>query len=254
MSTIFNKFDNAQSAFINPEDSTKKVVGFPDICVSTFSKNILDKFISMDGVVKIAAIYSANGESPVYKIRYGGKEIAFYMSLVGAPACVAGFEEVIAMGAKKFVLFGCCGVLKDNLVGSRIIVPASAVRDEGTSYHYLPASDEIEADSGSNNVLVSCLEKYNIPYVKGKVWTTDAIYRETVDKIEERKKEGCLAVDMEYSAMLAVARFRNIPFIQFLYGADSLTNDVWEPRDLSSYGLSDSERYMALAFECGLSL
>ena len=54
-------------------------------------------------------------------------------SRVGAPACVAGFEEIVAMGAKKFVLFGCCGVLDDSKADDNIIVPVSAIRDEGTS-------------------------------------------------------------------------------------------------------------------------
>ena len=75
--------------------------------------------------------------TPVYKIRYKNTDIAFYLSRVGAPARVAGFEEVVAMGAKKFVLFGSCGVLDDHKVKENIIIPVSAIRDEGTSYHYM---------------------------------------------------------------------------------------------------------------------
>lgn len=59
---------------------------------------------------------------------------------------------------------------------------------------------------------------------------------------------------MEYSALLAVAKYRNVPFVQFFYGADSLDNEVWEPRDLTDYGLSSAEKYLALALECGLTL
>ena len=90
--------------------------------------------------------------------------------------------------------------------------------------------------------------------MKGKTWTSDAIYRETLPAIQERRQEGCLAVEMECASMLAVAKYRNIPFIQFLYGADDLSSETWEIRDLAQYGLSNAEKYMALAFECGVEL
>ena len=203
---------------------------------------------------KIAELYTANGMIPVYKIRYKGTDIAFYLSRVGAPACVAGFEEIIAMGAKKYVLFGSCGVLDDDKVKDNIIVPVSAVRDEGTSYHYISSSPEIEADVHSVQALENVLRNCGFPYIKGKTWTSDAIYRETISAIQERRQEGCLVVEMECASMLAAAKYRHIPFIQFLYGADNLSSDTWEIRDLNLYGMNRAEQYMVLAFECGLAL
>ena len=210
----------------------KKIEGFPEICVSTFSENIIQKFASLKSVEKIAELYTANGALPVYKTYYKNQDIAFYLSRVGAPACVAGFEEV-----------------KDNM-----IIPVSAVRDEGTSYHYIAPSEEIKASEHSIRVLQNVLEFCGYSYVKGKTWTSDAIYRETIPAIEERRQEGCLAVEMECASMLAVSQYRQIPFIQFLYGADSLSSGKWEIRDLELYGLTNAEKYMLLAFECGLAL
>lgn len=205
-------------------------------------------------VEKIAELYTANGALPVYKTYYKNQDIAFYLSRVGAPACVAGFEEVVAMGAKKFVMFGSCGVLDDEKVKDNMIIPVSAVRDEGTSYHYIAPSEEIKASEHSIRVLQNVLEFCGYSYVKGKTWTSDAIYRETIPAIEERRQEGCLAVEMECASMLAVSQYRQIPFIQFLYGADSLSSEKWEIRDLELYGLTNAEKYMLLAFECGLAL
>ncbi len=165
-----------------------------------------------------------------------------------------GFEEIIAMGAKKFVLFGSCGVLNDDKVKDSIIIPVSAIRDEGTSYHYIAPSPEIEADAYSVQTLENVLVNCGYSYVKGKTWTSDAIYRETIPSIQERKQEGCLVAEMECASMLAVAKYRHIPFIQFLYGADNLSSDTWEIRDLNLYGLNNAEKYMVLAFECGLAL
>ena len=176
------------------------------------------------------------------------------MSRVGAPACVVGFEEAVAMGAKKFVLFGSCGVLADEKVKDKIIIPTSAVRDEGTSYHYIAPSTEISANEYSVQISEAVLKSCGYPYVKGKTWTSDAIYRETIPLIKERKQEGCIAADMECAAMLAVSQYRKIPFIQFLYGADDLSSDTWDIRDLALHGLTNAEKYMLLAFECGLAM
>lgn len=181
-------------------------------------------------------------------------ELLFFLSRVGAPACVAGIEEVIALGAKKLVLFGSCGVLNEEVANGKIIVPTVAIRDEGTSYHYIEAADEILADEKSVETLTKCLKECGYPYVKGKTWTTDAIYRETKSLISERKAAGCIAVEMECAAALAVTQFRKLPFAQFLFGADNLDTAQWEPRDLVEYGLSSAEKYLALAFECVLEL
>lgn len=254
MNTIFQRAEISEPALFSPSDTTKKIDNFPEICVSTFSEKIIQKFSSLDSAEKIAELCTANGAIPVYKIRYKNTDIAFYLSRVGAPACVVGFEEIVAMGAKKFVLFGSCGVLDDNKVKDRIIIPISAVRDEGTSYHYIAPSPEIEAEAHSVQTLERVLTSCGYPYVKGKTWTSDAIYRETIPTIQERKQEGCLAAEMECASMLAVAKYRHIPFIQFLYGADNLSSDTWEIRDLNLHGLNNAETYMVLALECGLAL
>mgnify|MGYP000328043164 CR=1 FL=1 len=254
MGTIFQKNTITEPALFTPFDTTKKIEDFPEICVSTFSENIIQKFASLKSVEKIAELYTANGALPVYKIYYKNQDIAFYLSRVGAPACVAGFEEVVAMGAKKFVMFGSCGVLDDEKVKDNMIIPVSAVRDEGTSYHYIAPSEEIKASEHSIRILQNVLEFCGYSYVKGKTWTTDAIYRETKSLISERKAAGCVAVEMECAAALAVTQFRKLPFAQFLFGADNLDTSQWEPRDLVEYGLSSAEKYFALAFECVLEL
>lgn len=253
-STIFTHFNNENKAFLEPMDTTESIPDFPKLCVTTFSENIIQKFAEMPGVKTIAALYSANGILPVYEINYMGNRIAFFLSRVGAPACVSGLEEIIAMGAKKLVMFGSAGILNETAAQGKIILPTAAVRDEGTSYHYYPASDEIHMDEHSINTMEACLLKHHIPYVLGKTWTTDAIYRETPKIIEARKQQGCISVEMECSASLAVTKFRQIPFAQFLYGADSLAGENWEPNDLTEYGLSEADKYMMLAFECVICL
>lgn len=98
MKTVFYSNRTADNALINAADFIKPVKNFPEVCISTFSKRIIDKFSSLDHVEIITKPITANGENPVYKIKYGGKELAFYLSLVGAPASVSCLEEVIALG------------------------------------------------------------------------------------------------------------------------------------------------------------
>lgn len=251
MATIFQKFYDNKNAFLNPSDTTERISGFPEVCITTFSENMIKDFVKNNPAKIIANLYSANGTIPVYEIKYADKKMGLFLSRVGAPACAAGLEEIIALGAKKVIQFGCCGILNQPIADGKIIVPLSAVRDEGTSYHYFSGNEEISADSSSNDIAVQYLKRHKIPYVLGKIWTTDAIYRETPEAIEERKKQGCIAVEMECSASLAVAKFRNIPLIQFFYGADNLDSEKWEIRDLADYGLRMSDQYMTIALECG---
>lgn len=254
MTTIFHHFDNDRTAFLNPSDIIPAKPDFPDVCITTFSEKIIEQMAKLRNMAIVAQLQTANGTLPVYKTEYKGRQIAFFLSKVGAPACVAGLEEIIALGAENLVLFGCCGVLDEKAVKDNIVVPVCAVRDEGTSYHYIPASDEIYADENCVYILKQCMDDLGYPYVTGKTWTTDAIYRETRNLIRERRAQGCLVVEMESSAAYAVAQFRNIPMIQFLYGADSLDGEKWNERDLLTYGIDDCDKYVKLAFECAVRM
>ncbi len=253
MSTVFNKKYLSEDAFINPKDAIKIPAGFPELCVSTFSINIINSFFSKKNSEIIGWLYSSNGKLPIYKIIYKGKEIAIYLSRVGAPACVAAFEEVFAMGARKFVFFGSCGIL-DKSADRKIIIPVSAIRDEGTSYFYKSPSEDINMNSDAVVVLKRVLNSIKHDYIEGRVWTTDGVYRETVELIQERRSQGCIAVDMECAAMIAAAEYRGASFMEFLFGADNLDCQEWEIRDLAAQGLNLADQYMELALECVINL
>jgi uridine phosphorylase len=113
-------------------------------------------------------------------------------------------------------------------------VVSSAIRDEGTSFHYLQPAREVIADERGVKALVKTLESHGVPHLVGKTWTTDAPYRETPDMITRRKEEGCLTVEMESAGMMAVAQFRGVPFGQVLYGGDDLSGAEWDNREWQS--------------------
>ena len=122
---------------------------------------------------------------------------------------------------------------KDIAVGHLIVV-GSAVRDEGVSYHYLAPSREVTADPSAVAALRAVVEQRGLPYIQGKTWTTDAPYRETPGKIALRRADGCVAVEMEASALMAVARFRQVLLGQLLYGGDDLSGEQWDNRGWQS--------------------
>jgi len=256
MSNLLNEFDDDKSAIIEPWYVEKPISGFPEIAVSTFSKSMVDAFASLGGVERISEFHSGGGDIPIYKMDYNGTPVAFYLSTVGAPACVTQLEELIVKGSRTVVVFGACGVLDKDIAEHHFIIPTSALRDEGTSYHYAPASDEISADRKSVEVMVSVMDKMGYPWIKGKTWTIDAPYRETNKKTAIRKSQGCVSVEMECAALLAVTKFRDIKFAQFLYAVDNLDATNWDPRHLlsSNYGLTQKERYMLVAFEVASAL
>ncbi|MFP4457290.1 MAG: uridine phosphorylase, partial [Clostridia bacterium] len=103
-------------------------------------------------------------------------------------------------------------------------------RDEGASYHYLPPSREVEMDLEVYNHIKNELSKRGIPHKTSKTWTTDAIFRETRDKVNLRISEGCMTVDMEAAAFFAVAKFRGVKLGQILYCGDDLSAEEWDGR------------------------
>ena len=252
---ILEEFDECTSSTVEPFEVVNVIPGFPKLGITCFSKELMDRYIKTFSGEKIAEIGTANGKIPVYKIKYKNIEIALFMSRVGAPACTCSYEEVLAMGLEKLIMFGTCGVLDSKIDDLAIIIPTSAVRDEGTSYHYIKSSDEIKVNEKYKSEFEEILKNNSIPYVQGKVWTTDAPYRETRGKMLKRKSEGCICVDMECSAMSAVAKFRKKELFQFFYAADNLDSTKWDQRSLDdNYRLSEKERIIYLALELAVKM
>ena len=160
------------------------------------------------------------------------------------------------MGVKNLLLVGCCGCLDDKMEEYSIIIPTSAIRDEGTSYHYQPASDETEINPKMVELIENFMKSKAINYSKGKTWTTDAIFRETRDKLNKRKSQGAITVDMECSAMNVVSEFRNVNFGQIFYAADNLGGEEYDPRTLllDVENFDEKEKIIPIALKCGIEM
>ena len=238
MNTIF---DSNSKPLITAEALKDKLDSFPDVVISCFSKKLFDLFLETVPHKQIGQTNCASQEFPLYEIEVQGKRIGLYCSPVGAPACVSVYEDFCAMGLNKLILFGTCGVLDQTIDDCSIVVPTSSIREEGTSFHYVPASLEIEASNAFIPDFLSYLSSKDIHYKTGKNWTTDAPYRETIDKVSHFKSLGVISVDMEASAMAAVAQFKNKKILHFFYAADSLAIEKWDKRSLSNSARLDDK-------------
>ncbi|MGL5153169.1 MAG: nucleoside phosphorylase [Clostridium sp.] len=252
---ILEQFDKNRNAVINAFDIISPIDKFPKIAVSCFSKVTLERLVKELKGEKIASTTTANMEIPIYKVNYKDTEVALFMSHVGAAGCIAIIEDIFSMGAEKLILFGTCGVLNSSIEDCSIIIPNSAIRDEGTSFHYAPPSDEIIANPKHTDAFIEILESHNLKYTIGKVWTTDGIYRETREKVKMRKSQGCICVDMECSAVAALAQFREKDIFHFFYAADNLDSEVWDKRSLSNEDNPlEKDRIATLAMELALKI
>jgi len=223
------EFDEDKNAFIKPSHAIQPM-DITDKCVLCFFADAIKKILH-ECSYEIITYFSAESiKFPIYELVYKGKKIILLQAYVGAPGAVAQIDELTALGCRKYIACGGCGVLQNDIAVGHLIIPTAAVRDEGTSYHYIKPAREITADERIVAIIENTLMEQNVPYIKAKTWTTDAFYRETPAKIQLRKSEGCVTVEMEASAFIAASQYNNVDFGQILYAGDSLAGDEWEKR------------------------
>ena len=219
------EFDTERKAVISASQFLEKKL--PEKCVITFFRKELEELAKEKKFEVLEYLHSEILDIPIYKL---SKNVCITMPFATAPGAAGTIEELRAMGCEKFVICGGTGCL-ENIALGKVIIPTSAVRDEGTSYHYIPPAREIECDGAAEETAERVLGRLGIPYITGKTWTTDAFYRETAGMIELRKKEGCITVEMEVAAFFAVAKYYDLHLVQLLYAGDDISKDEWNSRN-----------------------
>jgi purine-nucleoside phosphorylase len=221
----------------------------PKRAVLCFFQEVLEGLRARGRLRVIGQLKSEIGPNPLYLLEEEENEPVLVLHPgVGAPLAAGFLEEILALGVRKVMACGGCGALTPKITAGHVIVVTAAVRDEGTSYHYLPPAREVIADPQAVAALVAALEYHKVPYRLGKTWTTDGLYRETVARRARRVDEVCVVVEMEAAALMAVARFRGVPLGQVLYGGDLVIPEGWDEREWYRRG-SDRERLFWLTVE-----
>lgn len=246
---IIDSFDDKSNAIINPKTNDNAII--VDACIVTFSY-IIEKYVLENySPIKIGEFKFVTGITPIYQIDYNGKKFAFYKTYVGAPACVGTIENTLSViKTNKYIVFGGSGCLNKEIAHGRVIIPTHAYRDEGTSYHYKEASNYIEIKN--SDIVAKFMSENNLPYIKGKTWTTDSFYRETLNNFEKHKNDGCISVEMECSAIQAMCDFRNLEFYTFFTSGDLLDAPKWDER--RKKGELSGTQHDSLHFEIALRL
>jgi uridine phosphorylase len=220
------EFDENREAKLNPASFAKEKFAARKMII-TFFPEVIDRLISESRIVPERTI---GGENPVEVYRFADADVLITLGQIGCPACAGNLDLFNAMGVDKVMFCGGGGVLDRNIEVGRLLVVDGAIRDEGFSYHYLPPARTVHANPDVTDAIAAYLDQNNIPYIRGLTWTTDAIFRETQDRILQRKAEGAKIVEMEQAGCLAVAQFRGFAYGALIYGGDDLSQDAWDKR------------------------
>jgi uridine phosphorylase len=232
-----------------PIISLKDFYGEPkhivDICLIIFSIDIHTHLLNTYECEQIGLFTACNGSTPIYKMNYKGKDIAFYLTGIGS-ALASGmcYDVHWLTGATKFIMFGSCGSLDREKTEGKFIVPTESYRGEGASYYYAEPSDYIKIKNSER--LSDIFEKLNVPYVLGRVWTTESMFRETAGLVSKRKNEGCIAVEMELAGVQAVCDFYGLELYDFLEAGDVLEVSGYEVEGLYDANHNLGKLYIAL--------
>ena len=152
--------------------------------------------------------------------------VAVYQSHVGAPGAAMLFDTLIASGVKRLLMLGMAGSISTDCHIGDVVVPAWGIREEGTSHHYLRSDEQARASPD----MLSDIRKHfgHMGILEGGVWTIDAPYRETAEKVKAYSTNGVLVVEMECTALMSVAKYRKRSFGSVLVVTDEVRHDGWK--------------------------
>ena len=222
-------FDPAREAILEPRAPADRPP-LPPRAVLCFFQEVLEALRLEGRLEQIGALRSEIGQHPIYCLTTPGGPLTVMHPMVGAPLAAATLEELVVRGVNKVIACGGCGVLRPEIAAGHPVILTGAVRDEGTSYHYLPPGREAQPDPAATAALEAACQALGIDYRLGKSWTTDAIYRETAARRALRLEEGCDVVEMEAAAFFAVAQWRGVALGQIVYGGDLVVPEGWDSR------------------------
>ncbi len=222
------EFDSEKEALINPymlEKKYGKLSG--NRLVITFFRDAV-KLLTEEG--KLEEHLTISGENDLVLYKFTDSDTYLMPGIIGCPACGGYLDELTGLGIEKVMFCGGGGVLDKNIGVGELLIVEGAIRDEGFSYHYAPPSRVIETQADVRETMRGYLDKNGLPYIEGLVWTTDAFYRETKEKIALRRSEGAKIVEMEQAGCIAVSAFRGIKYGAVIYGGDDVSGDTWDKR------------------------
>jgi purine-nucleoside phosphorylase len=223
---VLQKNEFRKTPFVRPHDLLKKV----EVC-----SQALVVFGSFDWNSFVAKTHLVPGSRKNLKfcslqtIMVNNKPITLAGAGMSAPVAAMVLEVLIAFGARHIIGVGSCGSLDETLRIGHLVIPQNAIPDEGTSSHYPLPGKKIKASPRILKMIQSLCEVKAQTWACGKVWTTDALFRETPQKIKKAQQKKAIAVEMELSAFLKVGAFYGVEVGALLVVSDELFARQWNP-------------------------
>jgi len=205
-------------------------IGVAPLVVLSWSPGVVQRLAERAGAA-LAENWPWVKRHPFYTGQVGERVVSFAQVGIGAPATVAGMEEMIACGAQTFIGLGWAGSLQPSAPIGSALIPISCVRDDGTTPHYCQDDRLLVPDPDLADRLYETAKEVGLPCQRGPHWTTDAPYRELLSTIEAHRAGGVLGVDMETAAMYALGVFRRVAVCNLLVVSD----EVWHAWRSAAY-------------------
>jgi uridine phosphorylase len=196
----------------------------PEICLLDPDGDIL-RALRRAGRVTLSPGWACY-HTELYEFEDDGMHFGIIGCAVGAPFAVLLAEELFVSGCRFLISMTSAGQIVAQGEPPYFVVIDRALRDEGTSYHYLPPSEFVEADGALVALAMGALGEVAPPVCKGAAWTTDAPFRETEAAIERACARGILAVEMEAAALYAFARARDKPVLCLAHVTNRMAVDA----------------------------
>ncbi|MCW2927682.1 MAG: hypothetical protein JWM86_1650 [Thermoleophilia bacterium] len=199
----------------------------PRAAIVCYHRGLAQSLLATRAHVKVPGFFG-----DTYLLEEAGGEVALVADFgIGAPVAAVMLEDLIAIGCRTVVSMGTSGGMDPSLEVGDLVLCTGAVRDEGTSHHYLPAGEPAVPDAALTERLAGALESGGHGYRRGRAWTTDAPYRETAEEVERHVADGVPVVEMEAAALFAVGQVRGAQVASLLVVSDVLStlDGTWVP-------------------------
>ena len=227
-------FDQNKHAVIEPDHDQEPFHFHSRLLYAFVPKEEIDSFLDKYLHRTMGMFDSISFSPKIYEVEMGGELFTLCQAPLGAPAATQLLDWLISYGVKEILAVGIAGALVD-LPENAMFLPTRAIRDEGTSFHYMEPGQFIDLNIQFIKKVEAQLDKLDLEYDEITTWTTDGFFRETPKKVAYFRQLGASVVEMECAGMAACAQFRKVDFAQLLFTADSLADmDNYDERDWGS--------------------
>lgn len=211
-------------AFLNPQGITPDQLDLPDRAALAFQNDCLTHLLDLSEAKPIGDWLFPITEAPIYHGNYQGKTILISKIPTAAPNAIAFVECLISLGVNRIIVTGAAGSIHPTARAGSMVIPTQAIRGEGTSYCYYENGVMVHASELLVKLLGEAARRYKKNVLCGSTWTTDGVFRETISKMKEYRSRGVLTIEMEMSALFALAMFRRIDLAGLLVISDTHFN------------------------------